>query len=209
MSKRVRKPAAILLLVAFIFMLVPAQAETPDTTGLFGTLSGDRYENTFIGIGCKLEGWHYSSDEEIEGINQLANEQLSEDLHELYDQMIVLMAATSADASRNTNIQVINVQQNIALIRQSGLHTIAKASLNEFKASLVSGGFTDVQASVDSMKIGEEEVPCLVGNGKLNGMPIYYRQLWLLRGDFLVYITVISHSTDTTEAILSCYYPLP
>ena len=66
MFNRIRKTTAILLLVTFIFMLVPAQADTTDTTNLFGIISGDRYENTFAGISCLLEGWHYYTDEEIE-----------------------------------------------------------------------------------------------------------------------------------------------
>ena len=209
MFNRIRKTTAILLLVTFIFMLVPAQADTTDTTNLFGIISGDKYENTFAGIGCLLEGWHYYTDEEIEQTNQKSKEIISEEIRELVNENVTVMAAESADKLQNVNIQIRNAQEYVAVYEAYGLGTIAENSIDQFRSTLESTGMTDVQLSVSTMNISGEDIPCIGGQYKYKGITMYFRQLWLLRGDYLVYVTVTTLTSDKTEETFSSFYLIP
>ena len=209
MFTKLRKSTAVLLVITLICMLVPAQAETADTSALFGTISGDTYENTFVGMGCLLEGWHYYTDAEIEATNQLTMEKVSEDIQDLINQNITVMAAETADSLMNVNIQIRNVQEYVSVYNQYGLTFIAESSLDQFKSSLESSGMSDVQLSLGSMNIGGNDIPYIGGQYGLSGFTLYFRQLWVLRGDFLVYLTATTIMTDRTDEVFSHFYLLP
>ena len=209
MFNRIRKAAAILLLVTFICMLIPAQAESVDTATLFGTISGDTYENSFIGMGCRLEGWHYYSDKEIEQTNQLAMEAISQELQDLVNTNITVMAAETADSLRNVNIQIRNVKDYVSIYNQYGLQFIAESSLDQFKSSLEATGMSNVQLSTGSLNIGGEDFAYIGGQYVLSGVTLYFRQMWALRGDFLAYITATTIMTDRTDEVFSHFYLLP
>ena len=205
---KLRKATAALLVITLFCMLVPVQAETADTSALFGTISGDTYENSFIGIGCRLDGWHYYSDEEIEQTNQIAKEKVSEELHDLLNQNITVMAAETADSLQNVNIQIRNVKDYVSVYNQYGLQFIAESSLDQFKSSLEATGMSDIQLSTGSLNIGGEDFAYIGGQYVLSGVPLYFRQMWVLRGDFLAYITATSILTDNSDTIFSYFYLL-
>ena len=208
MFNRIRKATAILLLVTFICMLIPAQAETADTAALFGAVSGDKYENPFIGMGCQLKDWHYYTNEEIEQINQLTAERISEALDEMPGQNFTVMAADTSDSLMNVNIQIRNMKEYISVFNQYGIQYIAENSLDQLKSSLESAGMSDIQLSLGSVNIGGEDFACIGGQYVFSGITMYYKQLWALRGDYVVYITATTVLADRTDEVFSDFYLL-
>ena len=99
MFSSIRKLTALVLAAMFMCMMVPVQAETADldVEVVFGTVNNDTYENPYLGLGCTLEGWHYYSDEELEGVNQRTKDALSDELDDLVDQNIGIMMAEQPD----------------------------------------------------------------------------------------------------------------
>ena len=105
---RIRKLMALVLAIMCVCMMMPVQAETAtmDVDEMFGTVTDDTYENPFLGLGCRLEGWHYYSDEELQGVNQRTKDALSDEFDDLVDQSIGLMMVEQPGGMQNANIQL-------------------------------------------------------------------------------------------------------
>lgn len=209
MFSKFRKPAAVLLVITLVLMMMPVQADTIETADLLGTITGETYENSFLGIDCRLEGWHYYTDEEIEETNQITMENLAAEIRKLASENIAVMVAETADSLQNVNIQLRNVAQYTSVYNEVGLVSIAQSSLDQFKESLEASGMNDVDTHLDSVNISGEDIPGIGGSYTLSSYPIYFMQLWILRGDFLVYLTATTILEDQTEEVLSHFYLLP
>ena len=209
MFNRIRKSTAILLVLAFIFMLMPAQAETADTDPLFGVISGDTYENTFIGLGFRLEGWYFDSDEEIEKYNNMAKNVIAGELRESFAKQAVIVLVESPEKTQNVNISVQNMQQYASVYEQVGVQAIAEAGVDQMKSNLELSGLGDVQLTVGTADIGGKEVTCFDGEYTMSGIRMYMKQLWLFRDGFQVMVTHTATEPGMADETFSHFYWLP
>ena len=207
---RIRKLTAIILVIMCACMMIPAWAETAtmDVEEMFGTVTGDTYENAFLGLGCKLEGWHYYSDEELEGVNQRTKDALSDEFDDLVDQSIGLMMVEQPGGMQNANIQLQNVKNYVSIYKTMGIKTVAENSISGFKLTLEAANFTDIQLEVGEQKIGDQTFTCMIGQYKIKGVQIYFRQVWDVRDIYLVTVTATTVLEDKTEEVFSQFYLL-
>ena len=200
---KIRKLTAIVLVILSLCMIMSAQAETVTADMLFGEVKDATYENAFLGLSCTMEGWHYYTDEEIEKINQMTKETLSEEIAELMNRNIAIMMAQSPDSTQNVNIQISNVKDYVDVYNTLGLQYVAENSLTSFKGVLDAAGYTDIQLEVGELTIGDQTFTCVNGEYKLQGRQLYFKQLWDLRDTYLVTVTATSVLEDTTDEIFS------
>ena len=208
MFSSIRKLTALVLAAMFMCMMVPVQAETADldVEVVFGTVNNDTYENPYLGLGCTLEGWHYYSDEELEGVNQRTKDALSDELDDLVDQNIGIMMAEQPDGMRNVNIQLQNVKNYVSIYEMMGTHEVAVNSLSGFQTTLEAANFTNIQLEVAEQTIGDKTFTCLLGQYKIKGVQIYFRQIWDVRDIYLVTVTATTVLEDKTEEVFSKFF---
>ena len=208
MFSSIRKLTALVLAAMFMCMMVPVQAETADldVEVVFGTVNNDTYENPYLGLGCTLEGWHYYSDEELEGVNQRTKDALSDELDDLVDQNIGIMMAEQPDGMRNVNIQLQNVKNYVSIYEMMGTHEVAVNSLSRFQTTLEAANFTDIQLEVAEQTIGDKTFTCILGQYKIKGVQIYFRQIWDVRDIYLVTVTATTVLEDKTEEVFSKFF---
>jgi len=208
MFSSIRKLTALVLAAIFMCMMVPVQAETADldVEVVFGTVNNDTYENPYLGLGCTLEGWHYYSDEELEGVNQRTKDALSDELDDLVDQNIGIMMAEQPDGMRNVNIQLQNVKNYVSIYEMMGTHEVAVNSLSGFQTTLEAANFTDIQLEVAEQTIGDKTFTCILGQYKIKGVQIYFRQIWDVRDIYLVTVTATTVLEDKTEEVFSKFF---
>ena len=202
----IKKLTAVMLVIMSVCMMLSAQAETITADMLFGEVIDDTYENAFIGLGCTLEGWHYYSDEELESVNKRTKEALSDDLAELIDQNIGIMMVERPDGMQNVNIQLQNVEEYVSVYSSAGLQSVASISLSGFKTTLENAGFTDIVLSVGERSIGGQTFACVIGEYKIKGVPVHFKQMWDLRDIYLVTTTVTTVLEDTTDEVFSRFF---
>ena len=205
---KIRKLTAIVLVIMSVCMMMSAQAETVTADTLFGEVKNDTYENGFLGLGCTLEGWHYYTDEELEKVNQRTKEALLHELDELIDRNIGIMMAERPDGMQNVNIQLQNVKNYVAIYKMMGLEYVAENSLEGFKAMLGGAGYTDVQVGVEEVTVGGQTFTGVKGSYKIGSIPVYFKQLWELRDDYMVTVTATTFQTDTTDEVFTYFYLL-
>ena len=201
----------ILLVILALCLVVAASAETVEAVQILGEVNGDVYENSVLGFGCKLEGWHYYSEDEIAQTNNMAKERMSEDLIKMLEasQPISVMVAQSSDNTLNVNVQAQDMESNLAIINAVGTKYLAENSLSMFKQTLESAGFTDVDISVGEVTIGEETLTSIAGPYKLSSIPMAFKQVWVLHGNYLGTVTITSLMTDKTGEALQYFYLIP
>ena len=201
----------LILVILALCLVVSACAETAAVTSVMGEVNGDTYENTALGFGCKLEGWHYFSEEEIAAANQVARGQMDEQLQKMLEaaQPISVMTAQSADNTLNITVQAQDIGSSLAAFEALGMKALAENSISLYKQSLENSGLTDVELSVGEAVIGEETVTCLDGSYKMNGIPMCFRQPWLIKGNYMATITLTSLATDRSDEILPNFYLIP
>ena len=202
----IKKLTALMLVIMSVSMMFSAHAETITADMLFGEVKDDTYENAFIGLGCTLEGWHYYSDEELESVNKRTKEALSDDLAELIDPNIGIMMVERPDGMQNVNIQLQNVEEYVSVYNSAGLQSVASISLSGFKTTLENAGFTDIVLSVGELSIGGQTFACVIGEYKIKGVPVHFKQMWDLRDIYLVTTTVTTVLEDTTDEVFSRFF---
>ena len=202
----IRKLTAIVLVILSMCMMMSAQAETATADTIFGEVKDATYENAFLGLGCTMEGWHYYTDEEMEKINQKTKAALSDELAELVNRNIALMMVESPDGSQNANIQIQNVKDYVAFYNALGIQSVAEQSLDAFKSTLETAGFTDIQVEVGELSIGDRSFTCVTGEYNLQGVQMYFKQLWDIRDIYLVTVTATAILEDTTDEIFSKFF---
>jgi len=205
---KIRKITAVLLVIMSVCVMFSAQAEAVSAETLFGEVKNDTYGNSFLGLGCTLEGWHYYTDEEMETVNQATKEALSENMDEMLSQNISVMMAEGPDHMQNVNIRLQNVKAYVSIYKSMGLQNVATAALDQFKSTVESAGFTDVQLEVCEISIGDQVFTCVKGEYNLKGVHMYFKQLWDLRDDYMVTVTVTTVQEDTTDEVLSKFFLL-
>ncbi len=200
----------IILVIMALCLAVAACAETAEVTSILGEIKDDTYENAMLGIGCKMEGWHYYSDEEIAQMNQMTKERLGEEMTQLLEaaQNVNIMTVQSPDNMKNVNIQVSNVESNVETFNAFGLNAVAQASLGQFKQSLEMAGASEIEISAGEVSIDGQTFTCIEGKYILNGIQLYFKQPWILCGNYMATVTATSALTDSTEEILSNFYVL-
>ena len=205
---KIRKLTAIVLVIMSVCMMMSAQAETVTADTLFGEVKNDTYENGFLGLGCTLEGWHYYTDEELEKVNQRTKEALLHELDELIDRNIGIMMAERPAGMQNVNIQLQNVKTYVAIYKMMGLAYVAENSLDGFKAMLGGAGYTDVQVGVEEVTVGGQTFTGVKGSYKIGSIPVYFKQLWELRDDYMVTVTATTVQEDTTDEVFAKFFLL-
>ena len=205
---KIRRLTAIILVIMSVCMVIPVQAETAAVDTLFGEVKNETYENGFLGLGCTLEGWHYYTDEELEKVNQRTKEALLHELDELIDRNIGIMMAEKPDHQQNVNIQIQNIKNYTAVYKLMGLAYVAENSLDGFKAMLGGAGYTDVQVGVEEVTVGGQTFTGVKGSYKIGSIPVYFKQLWELRDDYMVTVTATTVQEDTTDEVFAKFFLL-
>ena len=200
-----KKTIILVLLALCLAVTACAESITKNSDSIFGEIDGDIYENSRLGISCTLEGWHYYSEEEIATVNQLTKDRLTEDFQKLMElaKPINIMVAQDPGNTQNVNIQIQNVEASVAVIKTAGMQMLAEASLPQFRTTLESAGFTDAELSVGDITVGGRTMTGVIGSYTLQGFKMYFKQPWILSGDYLVTMTVTSVLEDTTDEILA------
>ncbi len=176
----------------------PTAVPTPEPTApsdgaissddLFGTINGDAYENRFLGIGCRLEGWHYASREEIAATYNLMEYIFSDDVSELIEnnQSTIIMLAINANHSKTVTIAV----ENTIYMYGSPLSAeqYIDLSIPSLEAMLSEAGITDLSVTHETMTFLGSEKPCITITGAFQGNEILEKMVFLERGDYLAYV---------------------
>lgn len=221
-----KRLSAFLLSLVFLFSLTgagspvlsgdPEPTSAPDgivTEALFslGTINGDVYENSYIGYGCKLEGWTYADAEYIATLNNVSGIIMSSDAQEALRNSGTYtdMMATSPDGNSSVNIQYQNIEKTYGpAIANYPLDKFLELVAPNMPSVLEQSGFQDVQVEAGSVPLGGSEHPGLIITSKFAGIPCYQKEACIRTKEYMIFVCVSSFYEDKTDELLTYFYPV-
>lgn len=179
---------------------------TGDRIFTFGTLNGDTYESPFLGYGFTLENWVFADKEKIAEINRWDAQMLPSELQEEIRNadMIIEMFAESANGIEYLNIQY----QKSAYLAGMDPETTVDMAIPELYGTLESAGYRDVTVEKTTVTIGGDTYHGVMISAKVGGFPIYQKQAYIQRGEYVAYVTVSSRYDNTVDEIFAAFYKL-
>lgn len=178
-------------------------------TNVRGEVTGNTYENAFIGIGCKLDGWTFYTDEQIAEMNNETAYTMGEEYAEALDDETYIydMHATSGEDGRQT----ISVSLQKLTATQSALYdekSFVEVQMDMFKADMGSMGLQNVKTSVTEKKIADKAHAALEISGSTNGVAFYEVLIAIERPGYMATVTIGSAGTNDIDAIIESFYAI-
>ena len=213
-----KKLSALLLAFLMAMSTFPAlaeavpidRAEEPLTLEeVLGKIDGDVYENRFLGLGFRLpEKWRFSSEQEIRLTNERGGVILGGDWKDLQRQTsgILLMAASARVGYVSLNLQILYLGRMLSLIQLLSAKTLAASQVKALKKTLENNGMQDVEVSAGTLTVDGRECDCLRAKCAYLQMNRYTTQLYLLRGEFMVYVTATASSAEAADQALDSLF---
>ena len=209
-----KKIFGILLALVLCAAVCCGTAETAAAADLYGTTDGDVYENSFAGIGCRLEGWSFKTREQIDQQNRAAMEKLGEALDQTIEEAnaVIVMAAEDAYGRSNVSVSVSDISAHMDEFAEVGMEGLLEDGAATTSMAFVAMGMKDAKAEITSVTIGAETFGGIYASFIYPYMgseiPVYQKQIVWLKDSCLIYIMATSYLSDATDEILGCFYLL-
>lgn len=199
---------AMLLALCMVFCLCACGGEK-EAEVKTGTVNGYTYENTFLGIGCKLdENWTYSTQEELAQMIGQTAEIFDDDYAEkLKDaDMFYDMAAVAAEGLVSINIVI----QNIGLIYGMAMSEdkYLEVAEEQMAEQLGNAGMENVQTERITADFAGAERGGLHITCTISGVPYYCTQMCIKQGKYIASISMSSFSEDLGSDMMDYFYGL-
>ncbi len=185
-------------------------SEDNDSVSVFGKKVNGNYENEFLGLGFKLNDWHLYSEQELAEVNQVSNGFITTKVKEdigLADNLTIMMAQ-APDSNASINIVLRNKKEYMDAIKTAGVDAVISGSLDASRDMYTQMGFQNVKADSAKIRIEQQDYSGMSVYYEAQGVPTYLKQIALIRGDSMAYITISSLNEDTTDAIVQRLYHL-
>ena len=187
------------------------EATVPETTEpafAVGSSSGNRYENTFLGIGCALdENWTFLTDEQIRENNAASADMMAEEYQEL-----VADASVVYDMMANHQNEFDTLSLNMEKLSGAALliseEQYAQLSLEGLEGSLSSMGIENIQTKVEEIPFAGGTHTCIRLEGEFSGVKVYESLVCYKRGGYMALACACTWLEDGTQTILDCFYAL-
>lgn len=177
-----------------------------DTLFTLGTVNGDSYESPFLGYGVKLENWTFADQKRLAEVNNWNEQYLSSDIQELIDQSETFteMLAESEDGAQNINIQY----QKKAIYKSIKMDAMIDMIIPQLKTTFEQAGYTNLVMEKTSVTLSGDVYPGINITGEVYGVPVYQRQIYIQRGEYVAYITLTCFVDDIRDSIVARFYKL-
>ena len=182
--------------------------ETTEPAFAVGSSAGNRYENTFLGIGCALdENWTFLSDEQIRENNAAAADMMAEEYQEMVEAADVVY-----DMMANHQNEVDTLSLNMEKLSGAALiiseEQYAQLSLEGLESSLSSMGIENIQTNVEQISFAGGTHTCIRLEGEYSGVKVYESLVCYKRGGYMALACACTWMEDGTQAILDSFYAL-
>ena len=202
------KKTGSIILSLLLALSLAACGISASAAPIHGTVTGQRYENAALGIGCELpESWSYASEEELAALigqtAELFDEKQGTKLAELdifYDMM-----ALGPDGMNSVNVVV----QNLGLAGLTATEAqVADASVEAGVQGQEIGGITTVSVERNTVTLGGVEHEGLRMVGEYQGIPVYTQQIVFKSGTHAAAVTLATFLEDGTAELADYFYAL-
>ena len=182
-----------------------------------GTTSQSTYKNEYFDIALTVnEEWAFATEEEIEETNKMVIESLSDgsanaesvknalEKGGTYTDMIVYYM--DGTINMNTTIGKISFLEQASAKRGTLIEDIISSNGKEMEELYESAyGMENVKVTAGETTFCGETTTCLVINAKTQGLPLYMKQVYIVRDGYNAIVTATSFIEDYTDDALALF----
>ena len=172
-----------------------------------GTVSGNHYENDFVGVQCDLaDSWTIHGEDKLAELSGLvANSFSGEEAKKLVEEnnSVFLFYAEEAETFHSINIVVTNTESySLAMLEHK---EFVDQMVAQMPALLAQSYMEDITCQAETFSFCGEEVYGIGISATANGIPIYERQVVILEGTYSITLTACTYFEDTTADLLGFF----
>ena len=186
------------------------EAPTEENEVSFGTVSGNTYENSFIGLTCTLDDeWYIYTKEEVAAVSGIASDVLTE--ADLQNQLKTTGNVMDFYAAKDSGLTTVNItisDNGMTLGSVANEQVLVEAMLPTLESTYTSVGYEIDTLETESVEFAGSTHPCIVLTGEYGGLPIYMRQVFLLVDTYSVAISFCSFYEDKTTETFDAFSAL-
>ncbi len=172
-----------------------------------GTVSGQVWENEYLGLGCEFpDSWFFSSEKEIAELNGMTLEYIPEDFAEQMENADIVydMLARSQAGMANVNV---NFQKLTALqILTFDVRDTIEGTLGVVKEAYENMGYTNVSASLEEVQIDGKALDCMYLHADMGDSEIYVKAFMVLCDRHVANVTIAASSEAELQQLADSYY---
>lgn len=188
-----------------------AQTTVPETTEpefAVGSSSGNRYKNTFLGIGCTLdENWRFLSDEEIRQNNSAAQGMMEEEYQQMLENADVVYDMMAHHQNEVDSLS-LNMEKLSGAAKLLSEEQYAQLSLESLEGGLSSMGIENIQSTIEEITFAGKTHVSIRIEGEYSGIKVYEAMVFCKRSGYMAIACACTWVEDGTQAILDCFYSL-
>lgn len=188
----------------------PTESHESTAEVSFGTVNGNTYENSSIGLSCTLsDEWHIYTPSELALMNGIASDMLTE--ADLQYQLKTSGTAMDFYAAKDNGMTTVNItitDNGISLISAANEQAIVEAMLPTLESTYTSVGYKIQSFETETVEFAGGTHPCIVLIGSYNGLPIYMRQVMMLVDTYTITVSFGSFYEDKTTEAFDAFSPL-
>ena len=203
-----KKIFAVVLVLALLLSFTACGIGNTKKEFTRGTISGNRYENEFLGLGFNGgDSWVFYNDEEIATLYGLTADFLEEDFGEYLKTATIIYDMQVTDTAANNNVG-INFEKLSATgkAQTANMESFVSSLLPTVANSLESVGCTDVSFEPRTITIDGETFYGGKTRSLIQGVELHQVLICVKCGDYLSNITITSVGEDRTQSIIDCFY---
>ncbi len=188
----------------------PTEAPAPEPTGnsgtissdeFYGTINGSVYENRFLGLGCKLEGYEYMD---------MSSYATVEDAFKFMDggEGVSVMIAILGDEQNMTMVNIAVNNLGAAYGSTLSEEQIVSIMMPVAKTQMINGGASNVTVVKETVSFLGHEKPCITATGRLQGSDYTMKLFFSFYGRYISQISVSGLDQHSIDEAIAAFYPL-
>ncbi|MBQ3231160.1 MAG: hypothetical protein IJB49_09125 [Clostridia bacterium] len=184
-----------------------SKADENNNEFAMGTTNGSVYENSYIGIGCRLDSdWTFYTDEQIKELNQITADKGGEEFAEIMENADIVydmfVQKTNGD-NMNVNLEKVNAITLAALDMSTFYNEEMKKTL---KQSLESVGCTNVEMEDTEVVIDGKKFVAVKITSEMSGVKMYQTNFAIKCSKHIASICITTMNGDSASSIIEKFY---
>lgn len=188
----------------------PATTNAPEDTDKeleLGVVTGLKWENAFIGLGCTIpEGWAFATQEELSVLNNVAGDYIADDYKDLVEKADLFYDMFANTDTSTSSISVILEKASQVTINAVDLNTSYEQSAQIIKESFEQMGPTTYEYEIIDLTISGNKYLAMKSAATVSDSTFYQCTIVVKCTGYLASITLTGSTQEILDSLIASLY---
>ena len=188
----------------------PATTNAPEETDKefeLGEVTGLKWENAFIGLGCTIpEGWAFSTQEELSVLNNVAGDYVADEYQDLVKNSAYFYDMHAKPSADTSSVSALLEKASQATINATNIELTYEQSAKIIKESYEQMGPTTFAHEIVDLTISGNKYPTLKIAANISGIDFYQYTLMVKCTGYIATINITASTPERLESLAASFY---